>query len=942
MSRLVGKPVRRNEDARLLTGRAQFVDDVHLPGLLHAAFLRSDHAHAKLGKIDLSKARARKGVVAAYAADDLGAYWAPGPLLVPPPPIDGLIFNHAPQVPLARGKLRYVGEPIAVVIAESRYIAEDALDDITVELEPLPAVVDLEAGLAPGAAVLHENIGSNVAAHAVQTKGDYEKAKVKAHRIIKRRFFYDRGVAGAIENRAVVAQWDALSEEMTIWDTTQAPIPIRNGLAAMLGLSQSQVRVIAPFVGGGFGPKIMMYYPEEVVIPWAARRVGRPVKWVEDRRENFTATTQERGQTHDAEIAVDRNGRILGVKDVFLHDTGAYDPYGLTVPINSQCTLLGPYKIPNYYSEFTAVFTTKPIVTPVRGAGRQHGVFVIERLLDLVARELGMDRVEIRRRNFIGKRDFPYDNKIIFQDFQPLTYDSGDYEPALDMATKMIEYDKFRREDQPRARAEGRSLGLGIVAYIEGTGIGPYEGAKVTVEPSGRVMLATGVGTQGQGHFTSFAQIVAEQLGIEASDVQVVTGDTRTFAWGTGTFASRGAVVAGSACHAAASAVREKALALGAQHLGVKPNKVSIGGGRVYLTNDPQKGFTLAELSQRANPLRGAVAPGTEPGLEATKYFGPQRGSTANGVHAMIVEVDRETAEVKIKRYVVVHDCGVQINPMIVEGQIHGGVAAGIGNAFYEQLVFDDGGQLMNASLMDYLMPTALDVPPMELGHLETPSPLNPIGAKGVGEAGAIPTGALFAQAVEDALAGSGVEITEIPLSPSRLYSLIDDAKRTGPRLPDRRGGRALHIEGTYDFDRPPADVYATLLDPAVLMAVMHGTKRLDKFGDRYVGLMEVGIGPISAAEFELEVGIADQVEAKSYTMKIDARGKLGFVSGRASVRLDPTAGGTRMTYEAELQVGGTIAAVGQRLLDSVSKAMSAQALKDLTKALRARAGAHA
>src|SRR4051812_381813 len=818
MSPLVGSSVRRNEDARLLTGRAQFVDDVHLPGMLHAAFLRSDHAHARLLRVDLSKARKHPGVIAVYAADDLGSYWAPGPLLVPPPPIAGLTFNHAAQVPLARGKVRYVGEPIAVVIAESRYVAEDALADIIVDLEPLPAVVDLEAGLASGAAVLHENIGSNVAAHAVQTKGDYEKAKSKAHRVIKRRFLYDRGVAGAIENRAVVAQWDVASEEMTIWDTTQAPIPIRNGLAAMLGLAQSQVRVIAPFVGGGFGPKIMMYYPEEVVIPWVARQLERPVKWVEDRRENFSATTQERGQVHDAEIALDKNGKILGVKDVFLHDIGAYDPYGLTVPINSQCTLLGPYRIPNYYSEFTAVFTTKPIVTPVRGAGRQHGVFVIERLLDIAAREMSIDRVEIRRRNFLGKRDFPYDNKIIFQDFQPLVYDSGNYEPALDMATRMIDYDKFRREDQPRARAEGKSLGLGIVAYIEGTGIGPYEGARVTIEPNGRVRLATGVGTQGQGHFTSFAQIVAEQLGLEASDVQVVTGDTRTFAWGTGTFASRGAVVAGSACHAAATAVREKALALGAQHLGVKPGKVSIGNGRVYLSAEPSKGFTLAELSQRANPLRGAVAPGTEPGLEATKYFGPQRGSTANGVHAMIVEVDRETAEVKIKRYVVVHDCGTQINPMIVEGQVQGGVAAGIGNAFYEQLVFDDGGQLLNASLMDYLLPTALDVPPIEMGHLETPSPLNPIGAKGVGEAGAIPTGALFAQAVEDALAGTGVEITEIPLSPGRLFTLMDEAKRTGPRIPaPTQSGKALHIEGAYDFDRAPAEVYAMLLDPEIL-----------------------------------------------------------------------------------------------------------------------------
>ena len=948
-ARLVGQCVRRNEDARLLTGRAQFVDDVRIPGMLHAAFLRSEHAHGRLRGVDLSKALQRPGVVAAFAADDLGDYWQPGPLLVPPPPIAGLEFNQATQVPLARGKVRYVGEPIAVVIAESRYVAEDALDDVVVDVEPLPAVVDLEGALAAGAPRIHDQFASNVAAHAVQSKGNWEKARAKAHTVIRRRFHYDRGVAGAIENRAVVASWDPLNEELTIWDTTQAPIPIRNGLAKMLGLPESQVRVVAPYVGGGFGPKIMMYYPEEVVIPWVAMRLGRPVKWVEDRRENFSATTQERGQIHDAEIALAKDGTILGVKDTFLHDTGAYDPYGLTVPINSQCTLLGPYRIPHYLSEFTAVFTTKPIVTPVRGAGRQHGVFVIERLLDIAAREMGIDRLEIRRKNFLRPRDFPHDHQIIFQDFQPLVYDSGDYEPALRMAAEMIGYEQFIREEQPKLRAAGRHLGVGIVAYIEGTGIGPYEGARVTVEPSGRVRLATGVGTQGQGHFTSFAQIVAEQLGVSCDAVQVVTGDTRTFGWGTGTFASRGAVVAGSACHAAAVAVREKALAQAATLLGVRVAKLEIAGGRVFRRDDPARGFTLGELAQKSNPLRGAVAPGSEPGLEATRYFGPSRGSTASGVHAMLVEVDPETAMVEIKRYVVVHDCGVQINPMIVAGQIQGGVAAGIGNAFYEQLVFDDGGQLLNASLMDYLLPTAMDVPSIEMGHLETPSPLNPIGAKGVGEAGAIPTGALFAQAVEDALGGSGVEITEIPLSPARLYTLMTERRRTGarPDASERREtrGRALRMEGTYDFERPPAEVYALLLDPVVLKRVMHGTRTLARDGDRYTGTIAAGVGPVSAAEFALDIHVENAVPGERYEMRIEARGKLGFVSGTAGVHLAAAdlGGGTRMTYRADLQVGGTIAAVGQRMLDSVSKAMSAQALKELGRVLqKGTAGARA
>jgi aerobic carbon-monoxide dehydrogenase large subunit len=779
-ARYLSARVLRNEDARLLTGRALFVDDVQIEGMLHVAFVRSEHAHGRLRGVDVSAAKERPGVVAVYTAEDLGDYWRPGPLLVPPPPIPNLVFHGCTQVPLAKDKVRHVGEPIAMIVAESRYVAEDAIPDVVVDIEPLDAVVDLEKGLAAGAPLIHEQLKSNAAAHVVQRKGDYASASKKAGVVVKRRFFYDRGAAAAIENRAVAVNWNAKAEELTIWDTTQAPIPIRNGLAKMLGLLESQVNVIAPFVGGGFGPKIMMFYPEEVLLPWAAIRLSKPLKWTEDRQENFYATTQERGQVHDAEMALTKDGRILGVHDVFLFDTGAYDPYGLTIPINSQCTLLGPYDIPNYESEFTAVFTNKTIVTPVRGAGRQHGVFVSERLLDIAARELGIDRVEIRKRNLLGPDRFPHNHEIMFQDSAPLVYDSGNYLPTLEQAVDLIGYDRFIKEEQPRLRAEGKHVGIGVVCYVEGTGIGPYEGARVTVEPSGKVRVATGVGTQGQGHFTVFAQLVADALGVHVEDVRVVTGDTREFHWGTGTFASRGAVVAGSACHAAAMAVREKILSLGSSLLNVEKEKLELRGGHVRVIGASGPGIELGELSGKANPLRGAVRPGTEPGLESTAYFGPDRGSTASGVHAMIMEIDPETAMVQIKRYLVVHDCGTIINPLIVEGQIHGGVAQGIGNAFYEQLVYDEQGQLLNASFMDYLIPTATDVPPVETAHRETPSPFNPIGLKGVGEAGCIPTGALFAQAVEDALSDLGVEITEIPLSPNRLFELIESAKAAG------------------------------------------------------------------------------------------------------------------------------------------------------------------
>jgi carbon-monoxide dehydrogenase large subunit len=774
-TRYFGAPIKRNEDRKLLTGRALFVDDVELPRMLHAAFLRSQIAHGRIRRIDAAAARQRPGVVAVYTAADLGAYWQPGPLLVPPPPIDGIVFNQRTQVPLAKDKVRHVGEPLAIVIAESRYLAEDALADIVVELDPLPAVVDLEKAIGGTSAAVHDDVRSNVAAHVRQSRGDYAAALARADHVIRRRFLYDHGASMPIETRGIVAHWDGRADQLTVWDTTQAPVFLRDGLAGMLGLSERQVRVIAPFVGGGFGPKIMLFYPEEVVLPWAAMKLDRPIKWIEDRREHFLATTHERGQTHDAEIALDREGRILGIKDVFLHDTGAYNPYGLTVPINSQCTLLGPYVVPNYDSTFTAVFTNKQIVTPYRGAGRQHGVFVIERLLDIAARDLGIDRAEIRRRNFIPPDAFPYRNEIIYQDFTALEYDSGNYGPILEQALELVGYRDFITTEQPQLRAQGRHIGIAVACYVEGTGIGPYEGARVQVQASGKVSVATGIGTQGQGHFTSFAQIVADQVGVDVRNVDVVTGDTDRFHWGAGTFASRGAVVAGTAVDAAAKVVREKILKLAGEHFECAEEDLEIADGKVSIVGIPGKAIGLGELAMMANPMRGAVRPGTEPGLESTQYFGPSHGATASGVHAMIVEVDPDTMGLSIRKYVVVHDCGTVINPAILAGQIHGGVAQGIGNSFYEELIFDNDGQLLNASLADYLLPTALDVPHMELGHTVTVSPLNPLGIKGAGEAGAIPVGPLFAQAIEDALGlpGKGVELLEIPLSPKRLWELV-------------------------------------------------------------------------------------------------------------------------------------------------------------------------
>ena len=778
IKKFIGKRVVRNEDPRLLTGQAQFVDDVEIPGLLHAAFLRSDYAHARLLSVDVSAARRRPGVVAVFTAEDMGDDWQPGPPLVSPPPTaKDVIFHSRRQVPLVKDKVHHAGEAIAVVIAESRYIAEDAVEDILVELEPLEAVVDLEKALEANSVLVHDDLESNLAAQLFQKKGDYETARKEADLVIKRRIVIERGAAAAMENRGIVAHWDAKSQHLTIWDTTQAPIPIRNGTAARLGLSEHQVRVIAPYIGGGFGPKIMMFYAEEMVIPWAAKKLNRPVKWIEDRRENFYATTQERGQVHDVEIALSRDGHILGLKDNFLHDTGAYDPYGLTIPLNTQSHDMGGYDIKNYSSEFKVVFTNKTIVTPVRGAGRPQGIFVIERMLDIAARELGMDLVEIRKRNLIPPDAFPYEHKIIDQAFAPLILDSGNYKAVVDKALEMIGYDKFVKEEQPRLRKEGKYVGIAIAPFIETTGVGPYEGARVTVEASGKINVATGIGTQGQGHFTSFAQIVAEQLGVEVNDVRIVTGDTTEFHWGTGTFASRGAVVAGNAVHAASRIVRQKVLKLASKVLEAPEGELELEDGRVRVADIPQRSISLGELALLANPLRGAVEPGTEPGLESTAYFGPQYGATAFGTHAMILEVDPETMMIKIRRYVTVEDCGTVLNPLILEGQIHGGVSMGLGNAYYEKLHFDETGQLLNASFADYLVVSATEMPRIEVGHLETRSTLNELGAKGVGEAGAIPVPALFAQAIENAFHDRKLEILEMPLSPNRLFELLNEEK---------------------------------------------------------------------------------------------------------------------------------------------------------------------
>ena len=775
-----GKPIKRLEDKYMLTGNVKYVDDIEVPGQLHAAFLRSDYAHARILKIDASEALKRPGVVAVYTADDFGDFWKPGPLQVPPPTaIAGSQFNARTIVPIAKDKIRYSGEVLAVVIAETRYIAEDAFDDIIVDVDPLPAVVDLEKAWEDTSVLVHDDLPSNVAALVKQEVGNYEEAKKNADVVISKRMLIEHVAAAAMENRGTIASWDEQNQVMTIWAGTQSPLTIRGSVSRALGLAESQVHVITPYIGGGFGPKVMTSLADDVLLPWISKKLKRPIKWIEDRRENFLATTSERDQVHHCEIALKKDGTILGFKDVFYHNTGAYDSYGMTVPLNTQTHTISNYRIANFYSEIRMVFTNQMVVTPVRGAGRSEGIFAMERMVDFAAKELGISPVELRRKNLLRVDELPLKTGVIGQDFVVNTLDSGDYLGNFEKCLEGIDYEKFRKEIQPKARAEGKRVGIGVVAFTEGTAVGPYEGCKITVSTSGKVTMTSGYSTQGQAHQTVFAQIIADQLNVRVEDVRVVTGDTNQFAWGAGTFASRGAALVGAATYLAAQKVRAKILSTASKKLEVPEEELDLCEGSVCVKGQPETTIPLGMLAILANPMRGVVEPGVEPGLEATAYYGPPHGSTGCGAMGVIVSIDEVTCKPVIERMVMVDDCGTMINPLIVDGQLQGGISMGIGNTLYERLVYDENGQLVTASFMDYLMPLATDMPKkLDIihNHAESSLKVNPLGIKGVGEAGAIPPGPAIVQALEDAFQDRNLEILESNLSPSQIYEYLKKA----------------------------------------------------------------------------------------------------------------------------------------------------------------------
>ncbi|GAB2986611.1 xanthine dehydrogenase family protein molybdopterin-binding subunit [Amycolatopsis acidiphila] len=768
---MIGKSVDRREDDRLLTGKGRYLDDLELPGTLHAAFLRSPHAHARILAVDAAAARQAPGVVAVFSGADLPEIQKPlAPKVMHPK------LKDFPRLPMPPEEVHYVGEPVAIVVAESRYLAEDALELIEVDYETLPAVASTAAALAENAPLAHSGADDNIAVTLVQRSGNTDEVLKSAPHTLSGEFFVMRGGGHSMEPRAVAARFEPATGQVTIWDTTQSPHYARQQLSVIYEMAEDDIRVIAPAdVGGGFGPKAQ-FYGEEVVVPWVAIKLGRTVKWVEDRQENFVSTMMERSQTHRIEVGFDDDGHLLAVRDYIEHDQGAYCA-GLQVPSITTSTVPGPYRIPNIHTELYACYTNMVPTSSVRGAGRPQAVFAMERMMDRVAEYLELDPAEVRRRNLIQADEFPYRVGIMFRDGSPLTYDSGNFPKLLEGTLERLGYEEARAR-QERARAEGRYVGIGIAVYVEGCGLGPYEGAKVRLTNQGKILVTLAAAGQGQGYETVYAQIAADALGLDMEHIEVATGDTSRIPFGQGTFASRITATAGPAVFDAALQMRERLVDTAAQLLGCDPAGLSFSGDRATLDGDPEKSMSLLDIARVANiGKHGITLPvGIKPGIETVSYFAPERAAYASGAHAAIVEVDPDTGAIDVQNYVIGHDCGNVINPRLVDGQVLGGFAHGIGNAMYEEPFYDAEGQPQAASYLDYSLVSATEVPPVELFHMHTPSPLNPLGVKGAGEGGTIPAPAAIANAVEDALRPLRARIDRAPVTPARISDAVYSA----------------------------------------------------------------------------------------------------------------------------------------------------------------------
>ena len=772
-SRVIGRRMRRTEDPALLQGKGRFIDDIKIPGMLHAAFVRSPHAHALISSIDVGAALGKPGVAAVYVAADLLRVLKG--LRLPLHFPAGVLPDNAMPLVLAPREVCYVGETVALIVASSRYLAEDAADEVFVDYEVLPAVVDPRAAMGADSPKASLDTESNLFKRFRVGFGDCDQAFATAPHVFRETLFQHRGAAHPMEGRGVIATVDPGADTMTVWSSTQMAHEVRANIAEMLGFEEERVRVIAPDVGGGFGAKFLVY-PEEIAIAAAARLLGRPVKWIEDRREHFISAIHERDQYWELEVAVDGAGVLRGVRGLLTHDQGAFAPHSITVPYNSASSVLGPYIVPAFGIDVIVARTNKVPVIPVRGAGYPQGTFAMERLLDRVAAELGLDRAEVRSRNLIPAERMPYSVGLINRAGAPVVYDSGDYASCQRRCLEAAGYAEFPAR-QAAARREGRLIGIGIAHGVKCTGRGPFESGTVRVSTSGKVSVYTGALAMGQGLKTTLAQICAEQLGIDPADIDVTCGDTAYVSLGIGGYGSRQTMIAGSSVHLAAAAVRAKALKVAALMLAPETDFV-LAGGKVEVAGRPEISLPFARIAVALHGAAGYNFPeGVEAGLEATFHFTVNDMAYANAFHVCEVEVDAETGHVQVIRYVALHDSGKLISPQIAEGQVHGSVVHGIGNALFEWMGYDDAGQPITTTYGDYLLPTATEVPNIEVLTHETLSPLNPLGMKGVGEVGVIPVAAAIASAVESALQPLAIRIREMPLTPVRLLELVLQAQ---------------------------------------------------------------------------------------------------------------------------------------------------------------------
>ena len=779
----VGQRLRRKEDARLVRGAGRYTADIRIPGTLHAAVLRSPFAHAEIAALDVAPALEVEGVVAVFTGADLegrvGTFIeAAGKEITPAlqAQVD-VEVKSCPLPPIAHERVLWVGQPVAVVVARDRYAAEDGLEAIQAEYEPLDAIPDPESALRDGAPVLHDVLGGNVAARLAISSGDVDAAFAAAPFTLRERFTFGRSAGNAMETRSVQAAWDEGRGELMVWITSPRPHLIRTNLSEMLGLPLERIRVVAPDIGGSFGTGI---FGEDALIPFVAMTLRRPVRWTEDRQEALLGTRHCRDQVHDLELAYDHDGRILAMRDRFLVDAGAYNLYAVTVSYNTAAHIRGQYAIDTFSIEGLNVITTKAPVAPVRGAGRPEAVFALDRALDLVAAERGLDPADVRRRNLIPAEEMPRPMGMPYRDGAEMVYDSGDYPAQLEQALEAIGYDELRAE-QARWRAEGRLVGVGISSYVEGSGFGPYEGAIVRLDQRGNLHVVTGAKPHGQGLETTLAQVCADEFGLPPERITVTSGDTSQIQFGIGTFASRSAVTAGSAVGIAAGKLREKVLAVAGELLEASADDLELLEDGVASRDVHARAVSFAEIHAEAAPgPKNRLPEGLEPGLEVQYYFVPPTVTFASGTHVATVEVDVDTGFVEVLRYVTVDDCGRMLNPMIVEGQIHGGVAHGIGSTLFEGVLYDEDCQLLTGSYMDYLLPTATEVPPIEVGHQEFLSDLNPFGIKGCGEGGAVSPPAAIANAVVDALRPLRINVNRVPLGPAALLDLIREAQAGG------------------------------------------------------------------------------------------------------------------------------------------------------------------